>query len=84
MMRSADGFRWKKGNVKLGGLTQVAEQLRAARRIIITACGTSWHAGLVGEHMIEHLAQIPVEVEYASEFRYRQPVIYPVIFCLHG
>lgn len=76
-----DAFRGRlqveDGNVKLGGLAQVTEKLRNAKRIIITACGTSWHAGLVGEHMIEHLAQIPVEVEYASEFRYRQPVIYP-------
>ncbi len=63
------------GNVKLGGLRQIQEQLRSAERIIITACGTSWHAGLVGEYMIEHLANIPVEVEYASEFRYRNPVI---------
>ena len=63
------------GNVKLGGLRNVVEILRNTRRIIITACGTSWHAGLVGEYMIEQLAQIPVEVEYASEFRYRNPVI---------
>jgi glucosamine--fructose-6-phosphate aminotransferase (isomerizing) len=63
------------GDVKLGGLRQIQEQLRSAERIIITACGTSWHAGLVGEYMIEHLANIPVEVEYASEFRYRNPVI---------
>ncbi|MBX7154507.1 MAG: glutamine--fructose-6-phosphate transaminase (isomerizing) [Bacteriodetes bacterium] len=64
------------GNVKLGGVGAVAEKLKNARRIIITACGTSWHSALVGEYMIEHLAQIPVEVEYASEFRYRNPVIY--------
>jgi len=67
----------EEGNVKLGGLNPVAKELRNARRIIILACGTSWHAGLVGEYMIERLAQIPVEVEYASEFRYRTPIIYP-------
>jgi len=64
-----------KGNVKLGGLNAVADKIRDAKRIIITACGTSWHAALVGEYIIELLAQIPVEVEYASEFRYRNPVI---------
>ncbi len=63
------------GNVKLGGLQAVAEKIRDAKRIVITACGTSWHAALVGEYIIEYLAQIPVEVEYASEFRYRNPVI---------
>lgn len=63
------------GNVKLGGLRPVADKLRNAERIIITACGTSWHAGLVGEYLIEQLAEIPVEVEYASEFRYRNPVL---------
>ena len=51
------------------------EQIKRIRRIIITACGTSWHAGIVGEFMIEELARIPVEVEYASEFRYRDPII---------
>lgn len=73
-----------KGNVKLGGLRQVEEKLRNAKRIIITACGTSWHAGLVGEYLIEQLAGIPVEVEYASEFRYRNPVLYPddVVFAI--
>lgn len=62
-------------NIKLGGLGQVTDKLREAKRIIIAACGTSWHAGLVGEYMIEQLAGIPVEVEYASEFRYREPII---------
>lgn len=73
-----------KGNIKLGGLSVVSEKLRNAKRIIITACGTSWHAGLVGEYMIEQLAGIPVEVEYASEFRYRNPVLYPddVVFAI--
>ena len=61
--------------IKLGGLIEVLDQLRAARRIVIAACGTSWHAALVGEYMIEELARIPVEVEYASEFRYRNPII---------
>jgi glucosamine--fructose-6-phosphate aminotransferase (isomerizing) len=65
------------GNVKLGGLRVVADKLRNAKRLIIIGCGTSWHSGLVGEYMIERLAQIPVEVEYASEFRYRSPIIYP-------
>lgn len=82
-----DAFRGRilpDGNVRLGGLYPVIEKLRNARRIIITACGTSWHSALVGEYMIEHLAHIPVEVEYASEFRYRNPVIYPddVIFAI--
>jgi len=65
----------QQGNVRLGGLKTVEEKLRNAKRIIITACGTSWHAALVGEYLIENLAQIPVEVEYASEFRYRNAVL---------
>ncbi len=64
------------GSVKLGGLTSVMDKILNARRFIITACGTSWHAGLVGKYMIEQYAGIPVEVEYASEFRYRNPVIF--------
>ena len=67
----------REGNAKLGGLRDVMDKLRNARRIIITACGTSWHAGLVGEYMLEQLAGIPTEVEYASEFRYRNPVLFP-------
>ncbi len=67
----------EEGNVRLGGLRPVADALRNAKRVTIIACGTSWHAGLVGEYLIESLCQIPVEVEYASEFRYRNPVIYP-------
>lgn len=63
------------GLLKLGGLIHCEQDLRQARRIIIVACGTSWHAGIVGEYMLEELARIPVEVEYASEFRYRNPVI---------
>ncbi|MBN1449355.1 MAG: glutamine--fructose-6-phosphate transaminase (isomerizing) [Bacteroidetes bacterium] len=65
----------EKGTAKLGGLREVLPVLNNARRIIITACGTSWHAGLVGEYMLEHYARIPVEVEYASEFRYKDPII---------
>ena len=63
------------GTVKLGGLDRVMDDLKAAKRIVICACGTSWHAGLVGEYLIERFARIPVEVEYASEFRYRDPVL---------
>ncbi len=63
------------GNVRLGGLRPVADKLQRAQRLIFTACGTSWHAALVGEYLIEDLARIPVEVEYASEFRYRNPVL---------
>ncbi|MGA7161720.1 MAG: glutamine--fructose-6-phosphate transaminase (isomerizing) [Bacteroidota bacterium] len=63
------------GNSKLSGLGEVMPILRNAQRIIITACGTSWHAGLVGEYMLEQYGKIPVEVEYASEFRYRNPII---------
>ena len=63
------------GTAKLGGLTDVTDRLVNSKRIIISACGTSWHAALVGEYMMEQYARIPVEVEYASEFRYRNPVI---------
>lgn len=63
--------------ITLGGLYNVMDKLINAKRIIIIGCGTSWHAGLVGEYLLEDLARIPVEVEYASEFRYRNPVIYP-------
>lgn len=65
----------KDGKVTLGGISDYEQKLIKARRIIITACGTSWHAGLVGEYLIEDLARIPVEVEYGSEFRYRNPII---------
>jgi len=61
--------------IVLGGLLDVMDPLRAAERIVICACGTSWHSGLVGEYLIEHFARIPVEVEYASEFRYRKPIL---------
>ncbi|MBK9119600.1 MAG: glutamine--fructose-6-phosphate transaminase (isomerizing) [Phycisphaerales bacterium] len=63
------------GRVVLGGLAAVARDLARADRIILTACGTAWHACLVGEYLIEELARIPCEVEYASEFRYRNPLI---------
>jgi len=65
----------RKGEVMLGGIKDHVEQMANAQRIIIVACGTSWHAGLVGEYLFEDLARIPVEVEYASEFRYRNPII---------
>lgn len=61
--------------VFLGGLSEVMPRILEARRIIIIACGTSWHAALIGEYLIEEYAQIPVEVEYASEYRYRKPII---------
>ncbi len=64
-----------RGNVKLGGLQHVMDKLLAARRFIIVGCGTSWHAGLVGEYIFEHVAKMPTEVEYASEFRYRNPIL---------
>jgi len=63
------------GWVRLGGLEEFGEKLKKANRIIIAACGTSWHSGLIGEYLLEDLARIPVEVEYASEFRYRNPVL---------
>jgi len=65
----------KRGLVHLGGMGDYEKKMLAADRIIFIACGTSWHAGLVGEYLIEDLARIPVEVEYASEFRYRNPII---------
>jgi len=65
------------GRIHLGGLVNVSRELVGTRRVIITGCGTAWHAGLVGEYLFEDLARIPTEVEYASEFRYRNPVIEP-------
>lgn len=62
-------------NIVLSAIIDHKEQLLKARRFIIVACGTSWHAGLIGKHLIENFCRIPVEVEYASEFRYRNPVI---------
>jgi glucosamine--fructose-6-phosphate aminotransferase (isomerizing) len=74
-----DTFRGRvsieKNEIHLGGLYHVLPKLLEAKRILIIGCGTSWHAGLVGEYLIEDLARIPVEVEYASEFRYRNPII---------
>ena len=64
-----------KGIIKMGSVDNNITKFLSAKRIIIVACGTSWHAGLVGEYLIEEFARIPVEVEYASEFRYRNPII---------
>lgn len=63
------------GTIRMKGVEDNIEQLKNANRIMIIACGTSWHAGLVAEYMIEELCRIPVEVEYASEFRYRNPIV---------
>lgn len=63
------------GWIKLGGLNEYVTRMDNASRFLITACGTSWHSGLIGEYLIEDLARVPVEVEYASEFRYRNPII---------
>ena len=63
------------GDARLGGIADHQPDLSRVKRVVITACGTSWHAALLGEYMIEELARIPVEVEYASEFRYRNPVL---------
>ncbi len=65
-----------KGTVQMGGIIDHEAKILKAKRIIMLACGTSWHAGLVGEYLFEDFARIPVEVEYASEFRYRNPIIY--------
>ena len=70
------------GTAKLGGINLTNEELLEFDNIVITACGTSWHSALIGEFMIEELARIPVEVEYASEFRYRNPVIGPRTLCI--
>ena len=67
----------EEGAARLGGLNLTDDDILGFNRIIITACGTSWHAGLVGEYMLEEIARIPVEVEYASEFRYRSPIVDP-------
>ena len=65
----------EEGTTKLGGLDGVIDRLLECNRLVLTACGTSWHAALVGEYMLEEYLRIPVEVEYASEFRYRNPVV---------
>src|SRR5215213_3292070 len=70
------------GTSKLGGLNMTDEELLKFDNIIITACGTSWHSALIGEHMIEELTRIPVEVEYASEFRYRNPIVNDSTLCI--
>ncbi|GJQ21004.1 MAG: glutamine--fructose-6-phosphate aminotransferase [isomerizing] [Bacteroidia bacterium] len=74
----------ERGEVVLGGLQPVRDKLFDAQRIILIGCGTSWHAGLVGEYMLEQIAKIPTEVEYASEFRYRNPLLGPrdVVFLI--
>lgn len=66
-----------KGIIQMAGVEDNLEKFLNANRILIVACGTSWHAGLVAEYVLEEFARIPVEVEYASEFRYRNPIIYP-------
>src|SRR5437899_11087343 len=65
----------EEGTVRFGGLNISDEELLKVQRIVITACGTSWHSALIGEYMMEELARIPTEVEYASEFRYRNPIV---------
>ena len=65
----------EEGTSRVSGLNLTDDDLKRINRIVITACGTSWHAGLISEYMLEELARIPVEVEYASEFRYRNPVV---------
>ncbi len=67
----------EEGKVKLGGLTGMDEELRQIERVILLGCGTSWHSGLIGEYMLEDIARVPTDVEYASEFRYRRPVVEP-------
>ncbi len=67
----------EQGTAHLGGLNMSEEEMRSIDRIVITACGTSWHAALIGKYLIEALSRIPVQVEYASEFRYRDPVLTP-------
>jgi glucosamine--fructose-6-phosphate aminotransferase (isomerizing) len=70
------------GTAKLGGLNLSHDQLLEIDNIIITACGTSWHSALIGEMLIEELCRIPVEVEYASEFRYKNPIVTPRTLCI--
>ena len=66
---------FRNGRIQLGGLQNVRRDLVKTRKIVLSACGTAWHAGLVGEYLFEDLARVPTEVEYASEFRYRNPII---------
>ena len=70
------------GTSKLGGLNMTDEELLRFDNILITACGTSWHSALIGEHMLESLARVPVEVEYASELRYRNPIVDDRTLCI--
>src|SRR5690606_26010416 len=74
----------KAGEIRMAGVDRNMDKLKGADRFIIIACGTSWHAGLLAEYIIEELCRIPVEVEYASEFRYRNPIVRPgdVIFAV--
>ncbi len=72
----------EEGFSKLGGLNISKEDLLGIDNIVITACGTSWHSALIGEMMIEELCRIPVEVEYASEFRYKNPIVTPTTLCI--
>jgi glucosamine--fructose-6-phosphate aminotransferase (isomerizing) len=65
----------EEGTARLGGLNLSDQELLQVNRVVITACGTSWHAALIGEYMMEELARVPTEVEYASEFRYRNPIV---------
>ena len=65
----------EEGTARVSGLNLSDEELKQFERVIITACGTSWHSGIIGEYMLEEMARLPVEVEYASEFRYRNPVV---------
>ena len=67
----------KEGVITLSSLREHENRFLKAKRILVIACGTSWHAGLVAEYLFEEFTRIPVEVEYASEFRYRNPIIYP-------
>jgi glucosamine--fructose-6-phosphate aminotransferase (isomerizing) len=66
---------YEAGEAHLGGLNIAEQELRDLRRLVLLGCGTSWHAGMIGEYMIEEQARVPVEVEYASEFRYRNPIM---------
>ncbi len=67
----------EEGTARVTGLNLTDDELKQFERVIITACGTSWHSGIIGEYMLEEMARLPVEVEYASEFRYRNPVVDP-------
>jgi glutamine---fructose-6-phosphate transaminase (isomerizing) len=67
----------EEGTARVSGLNLTDDELKQFERVIITACGTSWHSGIIGEYMLEEMARLPVEVEYASEFRYRNPVVDP-------